>query len=144
MTWRGTHRPRPARLARALAAAAALAPAACHDDPRVVPPDSPAGGMVTIRNYVHDPPRLAVVPGGAVLVRSYDTVPHTVTSTASSGSYAFGAVAGVDFDTGPFLGDRVIDLPATAPVGTVVTYFCAVHLWAEGEGELEIVAPPSP
>jgi hypothetical protein len=37
-------------------------------------------------------------------------------------------VAGVSFDTGPFTGTRTFTLPGAAPAGTVVPYFCTVHL----------------
>ena len=135
----------PAGRARRAALTAALALAGCESQTQLTPPDSPAVEMVTILNYTYAPRRIAVWAGGAVLIRNYDAVRHTVTSEAAAGSHLPGAVNGVSFDTGPFLGDRVITIPAGAPVGTVVPYYCQLHGGAMlDEGEIEIVAPPSP
>ena len=127
---------------RTIAAVALSCLAGCGPGGAGVPPDSPAVEMLTIINYTYTPLRITAVPGGAVLVRNWDTFAHTVTSAASSGSFVFGAVNGVRFDTGQFLGDRVFTLPADAPVGTIVPCFCALHPGLSGEaGEVEVVAP---
>ena len=115
----------------------------CGPEGAGVPADSASVQMLTILNYTFTPRRITAVPGGAVLVRNEDTIAHTVTSAAAPGVHAFGAVAGIRFDTGPFLGDRVFTLPPDAPVGTVVPCFCFLHPGATGDGgEVEVVAPP--
>ena len=49
---------------------------------------------------------------------------------------------GVGFDTGPFLGTRSFTLPADAPVGTVVPYFCGMYRDAMLDaGDITVVAP---
>jgi plastocyanin len=106
-------------------------------------PEGTITQVLVISNYRFSPERLPVVPGSAVLVRNEDHVAHTVTSAAAPGALEFGAVNGVAFDTPPFLGDSTISIPAEAPVGTIVPYFCRMHGAAMlNRGELEIVAPP--
>ena len=102
--------------------------------------------VITILNYTYSPQHLAVPPNSAVLVRNFDDFVHSVTSTATPGSFVPGSVQGISFDTGVFLGDRIITIPETAPVGAVVPYFCIAHHGAMlDEGEIEIVAPaPGP
>ena len=53
---------------------------------------------------------------------------HSVTSEASPNASTSGAVDGVSFNTGAFTGTRSFALPSSAPNGTVVPYFCTVHL----------------
>jgi hypothetical protein len=59
-----------------------------------------------------------------------DSVPHTVTSETNPNAFTPGAVAGVQFNTGPFTGTTTFTIPANAPVGTVIPYFCQIHLQA--------------
>jgi len=40
-----------------------------------------------------------------------------------------GAAGGVAFDTGAFTGSRSFTLPANAPNGTAIPYYCTVHKW---------------
>ena len=56
-----------------------------------------------------------------------DGTEHSVTSQAAAGSFTPGSVAGVSFDTGIFAGMATFTIPASAPVGTVVPYYCRVH-----------------
>ena len=104
----------------------ALLMAACAQP--VTQPNYPPGtSLITIRNYTFSPQHLTVTPGTSIQVVNYDSVDHTVTSESAPGTFSYGAVNGVAFDTGPFQGVRVIQIPADAPVGTVVPYFCAMH-----------------
>jgi hypothetical protein len=70
-------------------------------------------------------------------------VPHSVTSEAAPGEFVPGSVGGVAFDTGAFTGDGAFTIPANAPPGTVIPYYCTVHKGAmtTPDGELRIVAP---
>lgn len=90
---------------------------------------TPAGELViTIQDLTYSPENLIVPPGSTVLVRNLDVEPHSVTSQSAVGDYRRGAVAGVTFDTGTFSGQRSFSLPQDAPSGTVIPYFCTVHL----------------
>jgi plastocyanin len=136
----------PRRLLRALAVLGAAC--ACGDTSvsGPIPPNSPAVFIITIQNFRFTPEHLAVTPGAAVLVRNMDDAAHSVTSAAAPGTYVFGGVNGVEFDTGPFhKGDRTFTVPATAPVGTVVPYFCIVSRNAMLDAaDVTIVAPAQP
>jgi plastocyanin len=69
------------------------------------------------------------VPAGAtVTVVNQDGIQHSVTSEASQNAFTKGAVGGVSFDTGPFTGTQMFTIPANAPTGTVIPYFCTIHL----------------
>jgi hypothetical protein len=72
-----------------------------------------------------------------------DPFAHTVTSEAHEGDFVAGAVNGVAFDTGAFTGTMTITIPTTAPVGTVIPYFCNIHKAAmANRGVVTIVAGP--
>jgi hypothetical protein len=69
-----------------------------------------------------------VPPGATVTVVNVDATTHSVTSESTAGAYTKGAVNGVQFDTGAFVGTTSFTLPANAPTGTVIPFFCTVHL----------------
>ena len=100
------------------------------------------GNLITISGLAFDPPSLQVTPGTVVTVRNLDGMPHSVTSEASVNAFRFGAVAGISFDTGAFMGDKTFTIPTTATAGTVVPYFCTVHTstMATPNGQIEVVA----
>ncbi len=85
------------------------------------------GFYITIRGMAFSPAQLAVPPGGTVTVVNQDAMPHSVTSEASPGSFTKAAVSGVEFDTGAFQGQTTFPIPANAPNGTMIPYFCTVH-----------------
>jgi plastocyanin len=91
-------------------------------------PDAPTEALLTIQNMAFSPANLAVRPGQTVRVRNLDAMEHSVTSQSAPNTFTPGAVAGVSFDTGIFgRGDRTFVIPASAPVGTLISYFCRVH-----------------
>lgn len=129
----------PGRLVLAAAAAAGWA---CQGEP---PPavTSPAP-EITILGYLDSPERLEVPPGATVVVQNFDPVVHTVTSSSAPGTYAPGAVNGVSFDSGPIAGNAAFTIPATAPAGTVVPYFCSIHRETTQEhGEIVVLESAS-
>jgi plastocyanin len=85
---------------------------------------------ITIQTFTFSPDNLSVAPGSTVTVKNLDTVPHTVTSSATADAFTPGAVGGISFDTGTIAsqGTATFTIPATAPHGTVVPYFCNIHL----------------
>lgn len=83
--------------------------------------------LITIAGFSFLPEDLAVPPGATVIVTNQDGVPHSVTSESAPGTYAPGAVNGVEFDTGIFTKTATIAIPAGAAPGTVIPYFCRVH-----------------
>ncbi|MCI0569448.1 MAG: plastocyanin/azurin family copper-binding protein [Myxococcaceae bacterium] len=87
----------------------------------------PVSAVITIQDFTFSPVNLEVSPGQTVTVRNLDPVPHTVTSQSAPDTYVPGAVASVSFDTGAFTGEQTFTIPASAPPGTVVPYFCTVH-----------------
>jgi hypothetical protein len=90
------------------------------------------------------PLSLQVAPGTVVTVRNLDAMAHSVTSASATGAYSPGAVAGVSFDTGVFVGTATFTIPANAPPGTTVPYYCSNHgpVMVTPNGELRIVAAP--
>ena len=119
------------RIGRGLAlAGAALALASCGGS------SSGGGGSVsglgpgfyiTIQGMAFAPSELAVPPGETVTVLNQDAMQHSVTSEAAAGDFTPGSVGGVQFDTGQFTGRRSFTIPANAPDGTVIPYYCSVH-----------------
>jgi plastocyanin len=91
------------------------------------PPPTTSGFTITISNLSFSPLNLHVPPGGTVTVVNQDSVVHSVTSEASPNAFTNGSVGGVAFDTGLFTGTRTFTIPANAPTGTVVPYFCMNH-----------------
>ncbi len=120
-----------------------LAACACACASDVTPASSqPNPYLIEISNFTDAPPQLSVPPGATVVVLNLDGVPHTVTSSSAPGTYAFGAVDGVAFDTGPFTQDGAFSIPSNAPVGTVIPYFCELHGQASAEAGTIVVAAP--
>ncbi|WP_242333535.1 MULTISPECIES: plastocyanin/azurin family copper-binding protein [unclassified Anaeromyxobacter] len=89
-------------------------------------PSTP-GFYITISNMTFSPASLSVPPGGTVTVLNKDAVPHSVTSEATANAFTPGAVAGVSFDTGTFDGQKTFTIPASAPNGTRIPFYCTVH-----------------
>ncbi len=106
----------------------------------------PAGFYITISSMRFSPLNLDVPPGGTVTVLNDDSMDHTVTSEATSGAYTPGSVAGVSFDTGPFVGQRSFTIPSTAPEGTVIPYYCKIHTttMATPNGTITVHAAATP
>jgi plastocyanin len=105
--------------------AVASASWACQGEP---PPSvTSQAPVVTIVGSLDSPERLEVPPGATVVVENFDPLTHTVTSAAADGTYAPGGVNGVQFDTGPIAASAAFAIPADAPPGTVVPYFCSIH-----------------
>jgi plastocyanin len=117
-----------------LAAVAAIA-LACGgssntSSPGAAPAPAPQGPgfFITISNSTFSPSTLRVPPGGTVTVVNTDATLHSVTSESSMNAFTPGAVSGVQFDTGAFSGTMSFTLPMSAPSGTVVPFYCTVHL----------------
>ena len=87
----------------------------------------PKGFYISITNLAYAPLNLEVPPGATVTVINNDGMQHSVTSEAASGAFTLGAVAGISFDTQPFVGTATFTVPTGAANGTVVPYFCTVH-----------------
>jgi len=86
------------------------------------------GFFISITNMAFSPLALRVPPGATVTVLNGDAMSHSVTSAAVAGSFTPGAVGGVSFNTGAFTGTKTFVIPSSATSGTVVPYFCTVHL----------------
>jgi len=86
------------------------------------------GFFITIQGSAYSPAMLAVPPGATVTVLNRDAMPHSVTSESTTGAFTPGAVNGVQFDSGAHTGTFTFQvLPANAPDGTVIPYYCTVH-----------------
>lgn len=121
----------------------ALAGSACSGEV-ATPPNGAGVAQLTIEAFAYSPVNLEVPAGGSVLVWNKDAVQHTVTSASAPGTFTFGSVNGVEFDTRPFTGWTDFTISADAPVGTVVPYFCRMHGSAMlNEGTITVVAPPA-
>lgn len=106
------------------------------------PSQGAAAPVLIIAGFSVTPARVTVPPGGTIIVFNDDVVKHTITSSASAGSGVPGPVNGVSIATPPFLREWTIPIPADAPVGTVIPYFCEIHPDAPLErGEIDIVPP---
>jgi len=125
-----------------LAGVLSAALAGCGSDGGSTSSGGGGGGFtITIQNMAFSPVRLAVPPGATVTVNNMDAgTPHSVTSQAADGAFTPGAVGGVQFDTGAFTGTRTFTIPANAPAGTVIPYYCTVHTgsMATPNGAIEI------
>jgi plastocyanin len=95
---------------------------------------------VTIQSFMYTPLQFTVAAGGSVTVQNNDSVPHSLTSEAAMGNFTLGAVNGVTFDTGiiPAGGNATFIIPATAPSGTVIPFFCKVHTSAMPQGTITV------
>ena len=137
------------RTALLLAATALLACGSdSYDDDGGTPPGEPgeaSGFRIVISGNRFAPLRLEVSPGATVSVRNMDSMPHSVTSQSAPGTFRPGAVAGISFDTGAFVGERSIVIPATAAVGTEIPYYCSTHLgtMTTPNGTIVVAAAPS-
>ncbi|HTP49563.1 MAG TPA: hypothetical protein VMK42_02605 [Anaeromyxobacteraceae bacterium] len=90
--------------------------------------DAGSSAVITIQNFTFSPQNLTVPAGTNITVKNMDGVSHTVTSSTTPTSFTPGSVAGVSFDTGPFMGTANFTIPTGAPSGTVIPYYCKVHL----------------
>ncbi|WP_242357005.1 MULTISPECIES: plastocyanin/azurin family copper-binding protein [Anaeromyxobacter] len=104
-----------------------------------------AQNEITIKGMAFSPLKLEVAPGATVTVRNLDSMPHSVTSESTAGAFRPGAASGVSFDTGSFTGERTFTIPANAPVGATIPYYCSVHLgtMATPNGEIVVTATPA-
>jgi plastocyanin len=133
-------------LGAALLAAALLACGGGSDDEGSSgTTDEASPYVITIQGMSFSPLQLQVPPGATVTVRNRDSEVHSVTSQEAANAFTPGAVAGIAFDTGLFMGDRTFTVPASAPVGTEVPYYCASHLetMATPNGSVLVTANPS-
>ena len=103
---------------------------------------SNSADTITISNFLYSPSNLSVKPGTTITVVNQDSTAHTLTSQSALGDFTKGAVSGVEFDTGSFTGTTTFTIPSTAPVGTVIPYFCTIHksTMGMGQGQITIVA----
>ena len=101
--------------------------------------------LITISGMTFMPARLQVTPGSTVTVRNVDSTAHSVTSEAAMSAFHPGPMAGVSFDTGPFMGEMSFTIPPGAATGMVVPYFSTVDtsMMATPNGEIEIVPDTS-
>jgi plastocyanin len=103
--------------------------------------------IITIQNLTFSPSNLNVSPGATVTVNNRDAnTYHSVTSQSAQGNYVPGSVSGISFDTGLFAGvsTRTFSIPSTAPVGTVIPYFCQNHKqMMANRAQITIVSPSS-
>jgi len=129
------------RAAFALLAGGLLA-SGCH--PAEPTGNTSSGYLITIENYTFIPQHLEVPPGATVLVLNLDPFEHWVLSSAAPETYLYGTVNGVGFDTGPVPANAAsaFSIPGSAPVGTVVPYFCQIYEGAMLDApDLTVVAP---
>lgn len=117
---------RPLALLSIAVAAVAAAAGGCgggsdDDGARLAP-----GYYITVSNMTFSPLNLNVPPGATVNVLA--SAEHSVTSQATAGAFTPGAVAGISFDTGVFVGQRSFPIPSSAADGTVIPYYCSNHL----------------
>jgi plastocyanin len=100
-----------------------------------------AAAEISIQAFTWVPADLTVQPGATVTIHNNDTAPHTVTSQSVPRAFVPGGVQGISFDTGiiPPGGMATITIPATAPHGTVIPYFCSVHTSAmQNDGQIMV------
>ena len=98
--------------------------------------------LITISEMSFMPARLQVPPGATVIVRNLDSTAHSVTSETAMNAFRPGTMAGVSFDTGPFMGEMSFTISPAAVTGIVVPYFSTVDtsMMATPNGEIEIVS----
>jgi plastocyanin len=105
--------------------------------------DAGPTASINIANFAFSPQALTVAPGTTVTVTNSDgtinNVPHSVTSVSAMGQYTAGAVSGISFDTTPFTtGSKTFTIPATAPSGTVIPFFCRIHTTMMPQGTITV------
>jgi plastocyanin len=126
----------PIRTFRMLATLA-VAMLACHCGSS----STPGPNTIAISNYQYSPANLSVAPGTTVTVTNVDSMQHSVTSESVINAFTAGAVNGVQFDTGAFSASGTFTVPSIATAGTVIPYFCTVHLQTMGQGTITITGP---
>ena len=88
----------------------------------------PPGFYINIAGLAYSPLQLEAPPGATVTVLNQDSMPHTVTSEAAAGSFVPAAVSGVQFDQAVAAhSTATFTLPANAPEGATIPYYCKVH-----------------
>jgi plastocyanin len=103
---------------------------------------TPAPNTINVSNFQYNPANLSVAPGPPTNVTNQDGMQHSVTSESLTNAFTPGAVNGVQFDTGAFSTSGTFTIPSTATVGTVIPYYCTVHLQMMGQGQVTVVAGP--
>ena len=112
------------------------------------PPDSgsgTSGPQIRISNLTFSPSELTVDAGATIVLINTDGANHSVTSEPADNVFDAGSVAGVSFDSGAIPaatgggggvyggggtstpGRATISIPASAPSGTVIPFFCRFH-----------------
>ncbi len=106
----------------------------------------PSGFYIRISGMAFSPLDLAAPPGATVTVLNSDAMQHSVTSEERQNAFTPGAVDGVHFDTGPFMGTASFVLPVSAPEGLVIPYYCRIHTssMATPNGTITIRAAAQP
>lgn len=101
---------------------------------------NPGPYTIVIEQFAYVPARLDIPAGETLWIVNRDVEKHSVTSETKAGDFVAGAVGGVQFDSGMVNPDATasLTLSASAPVGTVIPYFCTVHKSTMGEGQLTI------
>ena len=123
-----------------LAVVAALGLACSSDNNNNPPPDSGTpdsgtpdsgtpGPTITITGFTFSPTPLTVDAGSTITVKNTSGSAHTVTSESAENDFTPGAVNGVSFDTGSISagGTATFNIPANAPSGTDIPYYCKFH-----------------
>jgi plastocyanin len=95
--------------------------------PAAAAPPAASSYVITISNMTFSPLALHAPAGATVTVVNRDGELHSVTSEATPNAFTPGSASGVAFDTGLFLGARQFTLPANAPNGAVIPYYCQNH-----------------
>ena len=127
-----------------IAGAAIACGGSSSSSPAPAPVPQASGFNLTITGLAYSPLNLHVPPGGTVTVTNADTTQHSVTSEASPNSYVPGSVSGISFDTGAFgAGTKTFTIPSSAPSGTVVPFYCTVHLTMMATPNGSITVDPS-
>jgi plastocyanin len=101
------------------------------------------GYYIVVARSAFSPLDLHVPPGVTVTVINRDDMPHSVTSEAAPGAFAYGSVAGIAFDTRPFTGVRTFSVRNDARAGAVVPYFCSVHRGAMATPDGTVTVDPA-
>ncbi len=102
--------------------------AGCGSSSTPAPATPTTGFFISITNLTWSPVNLRAPPGATVTVINNDATTHSVTSEASLNAFTPGSVAGVSFDTGAFTGTKTFVLPSNASNGTVIPFYCTVHV----------------
>jgi plastocyanin len=112
--------------------------------PAPTTPTTPAY-LIEIQNLAFNPLVIDVAPGSTVTIRNLDSMGHSVTSQSAPSTFASGAASGIQFDTGIFTGaDQTITIPANAPNGAMLSYFCMHHTsaMATPNGTIHVTTTP--